>query len=122
KGGVVGINGHPALCCVDPERRPSFQDYMDILDYTVALAGIDHVGLGPDLFDGFTAWQAFRWDRRYDELDNEWGVTANMATEADVQRVAPELARRGYSEEDIEKILGLNFQRVFDNVWRPSEF
>ena len=120
KGGVIGINGHPALCAVDKHRRPSFTDYMDILDYMVNLAGVDHVGLGPDLFEGFTAWQAFRWDRRYDELDNPWGVTEDMAVESDLKRIAPELAKRGYSEAEIQKILGLNFLRVFDLVWTQS--
>jgi len=119
-GGVIGINAHPAICAVAPDRRPTFDDYMDVLDYTVELVGVDHVGLGPDLFEGFTAWQAFRWDRRYDELDNPWGVTEGMAVESDIRRVAPELARRGYAEADIRKILGLNFLRVFDAVWtRP---
>jgi membrane dipeptidase len=119
-GGVIGINGHPAICAVAQDRRPTFNDYMDVLDYTVDLVGIDHVGLGPDLFEGFTAWQAFRWDRRYDELDNPWGVTEGMAVESDIRRVAPELAQRGYSEIDIRKILGLNFLRVFEAVWtRP---
>jgi membrane dipeptidase len=120
KGGVIGINGHPALCAVDKRRRPSFADYMDILDYMVNLAGVDHVGLGPDLFEGFTAWQAFRWDRRYDELDSPWGATEHMAVESDLKRIAPELAKRGYSEADIQKILGLNFLRVFDMVWTQS--
>lgn len=120
KGGVIGINGHPALCAVEHHRRPSFTDYMDMLDYTVNLAGIDHVGLGPDLFEGFTAWQAFRWDRRYDELDNPWGVTEDLAVESDLNRIAPEMAKRGYSPADIQKILGLNFLRVFDRVWTQS--
>lgn len=120
KGGVIGINGHPALCAVKKEQKPTIVDYMDILDYMVDKAGIDHVGLGPDLFEGFTAWQAFRWDRRYDELDNPWGTTEGMAVESDLRRIAPELALRGYSEADIQKILGLNFLRVFDQVWTQA--
>lgn len=117
RGGVVGINGHPAICATDPNRRPAFNDYIKVLDYTVELIGIDHVGLGPDLFDGFTAWQAFRWDRRYDELDNPWGVTEGLAREADLLKVAPALIDLGYSEVEVQKILGLNFLRVFEAVW-----
>ena len=52
-GGVIGINGHPAICAVTADRRPTFDDYMDVLEYTVDLVGVDHVGLGPDLFEGF---------------------------------------------------------------------
>lgn len=121
-GGVIGINGHPALCATRPREAPTFADYMDILDYTVDLVGIDHVGLGPDLFEGFQPWQHFRWDRRYDEMDNPWGATRGMAKEADIRQVAPELARRGYDESAIEKILGLNFLRVFEQVWTGLPF
>jgi microsomal dipeptidase-like Zn-dependent dipeptidase len=80
------------------------------------------VGLGPDLFEGFQPWQHFRWDRRYDELDNPWGPTRGMAQEADIRQVAPELGRRGYDESSIEKILGLNFLRVFEQVWKGLPF
>jgi microsomal dipeptidase-like Zn-dependent dipeptidase len=43
-----------------------------------------------------------------------------MAVESDLKRIAPELAKRSYSEADIQKILGLNFLRVFDQVWTQS--
>ena len=74
------------------------------------------MGLGPDLFDGFTPWQAFRWDHRYDELDNPWGVTDGLGVETDLLKVAPVLLKRGYSESDIQKILGLNFLGVWGSV------
>ena len=120
RGGVIGINGHPAICAMASrlDRQPTFEDYIDVIEYTIDLVGIDHVGLGPDLFDGFTPWQAFRWDRRYDELDNPWGVTDGLGVETDLLKVAPVLLKRGYSESDIQKILGLNFLRVFGAVWQ----
>jgi membrane dipeptidase len=121
-GGVIGINAHPALCATRPDKEPTLTDYLDILEYTVNLVGIDHVGLGPDLFEGFEPWQHFRWDRRYDELDNPWGTTRGMAMEADIRSVAPELALRGYDRLAIEKILGLNFLRVFEQVWTGLPF
>ena len=72
-------------------------DFIDHVDYAVNLIGIDHVGLSSD-FDGgggVVGW----WDA---------GETANVTLE---------LVRRGYSQEDIEKLWGGNLLRV----WREVE-
>ena len=72
-------------------------DFIDHVDYAVNLIGIDHVGLSSD-FDGgggVLGW----WDA---------GETANVTLE---------LVRRGYSQEDIEKLWGGNLLRV----WREVE-
>lgn len=117
KDGVIGINAHPALCSLSEDVQPTIDDYLDIFEYTIELVGIDHVGIGADLFEGFKAWQAFRWDARYDELDNPWGTTLGVAKEEDLRAIAHGLAARGYSNEALEKVLGGNFLRVFEAVW-----
>ena len=116
-GGVIGINAYPPLCSVYPERQPTFADYMEIMEYTIDLVGVDSVGIAPDLFEGFSGWQKVRWNRRYDELRSPWPTTDGFAHETDIRAIAPALAERGHSEEDIRKLLGLNFYRVFEAVW-----
>ena len=77
-------------------------DVLDHIDHVVSLAGIDHVGLGSD----------------YD------GVPALPAQLEDVSRypvITQGLLDRGYSEKDIEKILGGNVMRVFAEVERVSD-
>jgi membrane dipeptidase len=70
---------------------------VDHIDYIVNLVGSDYVGLGSD-YDGV---------RRIPEgLDN-----CSM-----LPNITVELAARGYSEDDIRKILGGNFMRVFHEV------
>ena len=66
----------------------------DHIDHIVQVAGIDHVGIGSD-FDGITAWPV--------GLDDV----------SDYPRLTEELLRRGYSEEDVRKILGGNVLRAF---------
>ena len=61
------------------------------------LAGIDHVGLGSD-FDGVQA------------------VPTDLRSVADLPNLTKELLRRGYSEGDIDKILGGNMLRVMEEV------
>jgi membrane dipeptidase len=67
---------------------------IDHIDHIVKVAGIDHVGLGPD-FDGAND---------FPEGAGDVSMYPNITYE---------LLKRGYSEPDIRKILGENFLRVF---------
>jgi membrane dipeptidase len=72
---------------------------VDHIDHIVKLVGIDHVGIGSD-FDGIQA------------------TLAELSSVADLPNLTRELQRRGYSESDIEKILGGNMLRVMETVER----
>ena len=80
------------------ERLPgaSVSDLVDQVDYVVDLLGIDHVGLATDF--------------------NHGGGIAGWRDEGDAANVTAELARRGYSEQEIARIWGGNFLRVFGEV------
>ncbi len=68
---------------------------VDHIDHIVKLVGVDHVGIGSD-FDGVQI------------------TTADLATVAELPNLTRELLRRGYSENDVNKILGGNMLRVMD--------
>jgi membrane dipeptidase len=70
---------------------------VDHIDHVVKLVGIDHVGIGSD-FDGIQA------------------VPADLRSVADLPNLTKELLKRGYSESDVDKILGGNMLRVMDEV------
>lgn len=70
---------------------------VDHIDHIVKLVGIDHVGVGSD-FDGIQA------------------VPADLASVADLPNLTGELLKRGYTEADIDKILGGNILRVMEEV------
>lgn len=76
-----------------PPVLPSIADAVDHIDHVVQLVGIDHVGIGSD-FDG-------------------GGGLADCADVADFPKITDELLRRGYNSDDINKIWGGNFLRVF---------
>lgn len=70
---------------------------VDHIDYIIKLVGPDHVGFGSD-FDGVPNMP--------DGLDDC----------SSLPNITAELIRRGYSDQDIAKILGGNFVRVFREV------
>lgn len=79
------------------ELRPPLDVLIDHIDYIAKLVGVDHVGLGSD-FDGISVTPL--------EMDD---VTF-------LPNITKKLLERGYSIEDVKKILGGNFVRVFKQV------
>ena len=71
-------------------------DFVDHIDHTVKIAGIDHVGIASD-FDG-------------------GGGIVGWQDASETQNVTAELVARGYSETDIAKIWGGNLLRVMEAV------
>lgn len=77
------------------EMRAPFHLLFDHMEYIIKLAEIDHVGLGGD-FDGIP-------------------FTPKVLTDVTkYPMITKELVKRGYSKEDILKIMGGNFIRVFE--------
>jgi membrane dipeptidase len=74
--------------------RPPLSMLIDHIDYIVKMIGADHVGLGSD-FDGIES------------------APQGLEGVQDFPKITEALVQRGYSEKDIDKILGGNFIRVF---------
>jgi membrane dipeptidase len=83
--------------------RPPLKVLIDHIDHVAKVAGIDHVGLGSD-FDGVSG-----------------GLPAGMDSVADLPKITQALLDRGYSADDIHKILGGNLLRVFREVERVAK-
>lgn len=79
-----------------PKELPTVSDYVDHIDHVKNLVGIDYVGIGSD-FDG-------------------GGGLADCEDVSQFPRITKEMLRRGYTEEEILKVWGGNFFRVFRKV------
>jgi len=75
------------------EIRPPLSLLIKHIDYIAKLIGVDHVGIGSD-FDGAESYPLGMDDVR------------------DYPKITAELLKLGYTEKDIDKILGGNFLRV----------
>jgi membrane dipeptidase len=82
--------------------RPPFKVLIDHIDHIAKVAGVDHVGLGSD-FDGVGG-----------------ATPQGMDSAADLPKITQALLDRGYSADDIKKILGGNTLRVFRQVEEVS--
>jgi len=82
--------------------RPPLKSLIDHIDHISKVAGVDHVGLGSD-FDGVSG-----------------ATPEGIDSAADLPGITQALLDRGYSAEDIHKILGGNLLRVFRQVEKVS--
>jgi membrane dipeptidase len=81
--------------------RVEWTKIVDHIDHAVKIAGVDHVGLGSD-FDGAC-------------------MPYGMEDASGLPRITEALLARGYSELDIQKILGGNTLRFFQDVENVAE-
>jgi membrane dipeptidase len=121
KGGVMGITG--VRMFVKDKEPTTVEDIVDHIDHVVKLVGIDHVGIGSDsdlmgydhmppdqykqLKAGYKSSYAFR-----DKID-----TDGFDHPRKVYDLTAALIRRGYSDSNIQAVLGGNFRRLLGSTW-----
>lgn len=89
-GGVLGVIFY---------RMVDLEDVVGSIEFLLDVIGPDHVGLGSDLYG------MDRSPKGLEDMSKVPGITRR-------------LVERGYSDESILKILGGNFMRVFEQVWK----
>jgi len=132
-GGVIGVtafNDFHARTSADRDvfRTPQveLEKHLDHYDYLKKLVGVDHIGLAPDFMMGSTG----EWPN--DRL-NPNGSVSSRAPEAysrgtdlyvkgfenitELPNIPRGLAQRGWSPEEIHKVMGGNWLRVYRQVW-----
>lgn len=121
KGGVMGITGVRNF--VKDKEPTTVEDIVDHIDHVVKLVGIEHVGIGSDsdlmgydhmpadqykeLKAGYKASYAFR-----EKID-----TDGFNHPRKVYDLTAALIRRGYSDANIQAVLGGNFRRLLGSTW-----
>ena len=81
--------------------RPGVREIVDHIDHAVSIVGIDHVGIGSD-FDGILV------------------PPAGLEDVSKIGCVFDEMRRRGYSDEEVEKVAGKNLLEVFKRIKQKS--
>lgn len=119
-GGVMGISSFSMMTYKELGKRPSLEDYLDHFDYAIDLIGIDHVGVGSDIFESYTklSWTSSTKRMYPMPYEYETKVAEGFTYVSELPNVIRGLISRGYSDADLEKILGGNWLRVFSQVWQ----
>lgn len=127
-GGLIGMNGCPYF--ISDAKRPSLDQFIDHFDYVSNLVGIDHIALGIDYWAGQAhiaeddeAEQLYRtyiengmW-RPETYPPPPWYHPEGIETPRTFSNLTKRLVERGYKTDEIKKILGGNWVRVFRAVW-----
>mgnify|MGYP005847226595 CR=1 FL=1 len=94
-GGVIGVVFYPPF--LTSSSSANIDTVIKHIDYIKNLVGIDYIALGSD-FDGIEV------------------TPVGLEDVSKFSALTMRLLERGYSQEDVEKILGGNFMRVFEQV------
>lgn len=111
-GGLLGMNSLREFIDEDVQKQ-NVQRLADHAAYVADLVGTDYIGLGFD-FDDYLeegALSAFSG-----HLDSPSGD--GISNEAEAGNLLIELKKRGFSDEELEKIAYKNYYRVFKRCWK----
>ena len=136
KGGVMGIMSKPTnLRRNGGTEGATMVDYVNHIEHIVKLVGVNHVGIGiengydrnSEDYDIMNAMFRERFISKrqqtmlvpeYTDFDKVYSADGLKDPSTAKHNIIKELVRRSYSDQDIAKIMGENFVRVYEQVWK----
>ncbi len=107
-GGVIGVTCIGWMLDTDGDGKAGMSDMIAHIEYIAELVGIDHVGISSD--SDVNGWPE----------ESVHYADADLAAPDRWVRLTAQLRARGWTEEDLAKLLGSNFRRVFAEVLPTS--
>ena len=117
-GGVIGLSGASGYL---GDRDSASETILRHMDHIAGLVGTDHIGLGFDACfdeDAVNRWILTRPEAEWPGSRNPDWPGFHYAKPAQLPELVALMARSGYGSEDIRKVLGENYLRVFKTVWK----
>lgn len=121
RGGVIGATFWPFF--LKKGMDATVEDFLDNIDHWVNLVGPDFVGIASDFFLNRSKreLQVLRAGRSQEPetVEFTWPVVYpdGIATPEEFPALTDGLIRRGYSVDDVKKIMGENLMRLFRETW-----
>jgi len=130
KGGVVGAAAFSPILMNQRKKtdRPTIDDFFRHMEYLINLIGIDHVAIGSDVGEGDVDVPHDMMELHARVLSPEVYLECQKETwfAKDLDRhsiimpnITKGLVARGYSDQDIKKVLGENWIRIYKRIWKP---
>ena len=124
-GGVINVYDSCFIREDDRDKTPekmkgSIEDFIKHINYIVDLVGVDHVGIGLDLSeeqDAKEIGKVLLMRKKYNHLYPTLRIRPKgLQSYSDFPNITRGLLKEGYSDNDIQKILGLNNLRVYRKI------
>jgi membrane dipeptidase len=134
KDGLLGVGGAGRGLRTEKHPIGSIESYMECLEYCIDLMGIDHVGCGPDTLYGhhqglYKYWFSHRLgnyqrpgrhQHRTFSIPNvmtDPGYVKGLENPNEFINIARWMIKHGYSNTEIQKIIGLNVIELLKKIW-----
>lgn len=135
--GVVGVTAYNVMLW-DGKTFPTIETFLDCVEYFCDLIGVDHVGIGLDTTatEGcYPKDELMYFNKLVRKVSGEKSVTYQALMQnrkpplgnaveglmclANWVNLIEHMLKRGFSEEEIKKLIGENWLRVFEKTWKP---
>lgn len=122
KGGVMGITGVRNF--VRAKEPTTIEHMIDHFDHVAKLVGVEHLGIGSDMDpDGYDDVPEPAYSALKSGYNESYKFRGKIDTDGfdhpkKVFDLTEGLIRRGYSDANIELILGGNFKRALGDIWK----
>ncbi len=128
-GGLLGFSCYPFH--LRDGSDCTLESFTEMIARTVDLMGIEHVGIGTDLCQkqplSVLEWMRNgRWSKVKDYGEGsasnaDWPRPLSwLRTTADFGNIATGLHDRGFSNEEVQRIMGMNWLHFFDQALQPE--
>jgi membrane dipeptidase len=108
--GVIGVN---SVLVSAKEEESTLDRYVDHIEYIANLIDIDGVGIGFDFFEFiYSQWPESAKKQLSEKLTTPHFIP-NLRNHSQARNLTRKLIERGFSDEEIEKILRRNWIRIF---------
>jgi len=122
KGGVICVASYSPICETKKQVRPTILDFFTHIEHIVKLAGVDHVGIGLDFDDTLTKESHEESASAYPEIASEIYFGMESLFAEGLVELFPNITRvlviKGYSDQEMMKILSGNILRLLERVCR----
>ena len=113
RGGVIGVN---SVLVSSEKEKATLDHYVDHIQHVIELIGIDGVGIGFDFFEFiYRRWSEEERAAFHKKFPHVHFIP-ELLHHGHARNVTAKLIERGFSDEQIEKILFRNWLRIFEEL------